>query len=181
MNPRHVVLSHLSAPVAAIRAMLDRTIGAATAVLSVLVLPVSFLLFLQWPLRDLVHAYSREANDLAQWLFALYMSAAITYATRRDTHLAAHAIAHRYSAKTRARLRRAACLLVLLPWSLFILVVSWQPLVQSVGQLESFPDTFNPGYFLIKIAVWLMALLVLLQSVVELLPESHPEQGAGEV
>ncbi len=31
---------------------------------SLLVLPVSLLLFLQWPLRDLVHAGSREANDL---------------------------------------------------------------------------------------------------------------------
>lgn len=153
-----------------IRAMLDRMVGTAIATLSVLVLPVSLLLFLQWPLRDVVHAYAREANDLAQWLFALYMSAAVTYATRRDMHLAAHAVAHRYPAATRDRLRRAASLLVLLPWSLFILVVAWQPLLQSVGQLESFPDTFNPGYFLIKIAAWLMALLVLLQAMVELLP-----------
>jgi TRAP-type C4-dicarboxylate transport system permease small subunit len=153
-----------------IRQALDRVIGTATVALSVLVLPVSFLLFLQWPLRDVVHAYAREANDLAQWLFALYMSAAVTCATRRDTHLAAHAIAHRYSEATRTRLRRAASLLVLVPWSLFILVVAWQPLLQSVGQLEAFPDTFNPGYFLIKIAAWLMALLVLLQAIVELLP-----------
>jgi TRAP-type mannitol/chloroaromatic compound transport system permease small subunit len=159
------------ARLAALRAMLDRAIGKAIATISILVLPVSLLLFLQWPLRDLVHAYARDANDLAQWLFALYMSAAITYATRRDTHLAAHAIAHRYSATTKMRLRRAACLLVLLPWSLFILIVAWQPVMQSVGQLESFPDTFNPGYFLIKIAAWLLALLVLLQAVVELLPE----------
>jgi TRAP-type mannitol/chloroaromatic compound transport system permease small subunit len=163
------------APLALIRAMLDRAIGAAVSAMSVLVLPVSLLLSLQWPLRDLVHAYAREANDLAQWLFALYMSAAITYATRRDTHLAAHAIAHRYSDATKARLRRAASLLVLLPWSLFILIAAWQPLVQSVGQLESFPDTFNPGYFLIKIAAWLLALLVLLQAIVELLPA--PKEG----
>jgi TRAP-type mannitol/chloroaromatic compound transport system permease small subunit len=159
----------------ALRAMLDRMIGMVVTAMSVLVLPVSFLLFLQWPLRDLVHAYAREADDLAQWLFALYMSAAITYATRRDTHLAAHAIAHRYSAEAKSRLRRAASLLVLLPWSLFILIAAWQPLVQSVGQLESFPDTFNPGYFLIKIAAWLLALLVLLQAIVELLPA--PKEG----
>ena len=31
-----------------------------------LVLPVSLLLFLQWPLRDLVQAYSIESNDLAE-------------------------------------------------------------------------------------------------------------------
>jgi TRAP-type C4-dicarboxylate transport system permease small subunit len=63
-------------------ALLDRILRAITAAGLVLVLPISLLLFLQWPLRDLLQAYSREANDLAQWLFALYVSVAITYATR---------------------------------------------------------------------------------------------------
>ena len=31
-----------------------------------LVLPVALVLFLQWPLRDWVQAWSREANDLGQ-------------------------------------------------------------------------------------------------------------------
>jgi hypothetical protein len=34
--------------------------------------PVSLLLFIQWPLCDLVHAYSTQANDLAQWLLTLF-------------------------------------------------------------------------------------------------------------
>src|SRR5689334_12500560 len=59
---------------------LDRFVGWACAAGLVLVLPISLLLFLQWPLRELVHAGSREANDLAQWLFALYVSLAMTYA-----------------------------------------------------------------------------------------------------
>src|SRR5438046_9168141 len=59
------------------------------AAASVLVLPVSLLLFLQWPLRESLHAYSREANDLAQILFAVYVSLAITAATGAHTHLAA--------------------------------------------------------------------------------------------
>ncbi len=45
-------------------------------------LPVALILFLQWPLRDFVRAYSREANDLGQWIFALYVSLALTFATR---------------------------------------------------------------------------------------------------
>jgi TRAP-type mannitol/chloroaromatic compound transport system permease large subunit len=52
-------------------AVFDRTITAVSAGALILVLPVSLLLFLQWPLRDLVQAYSREANDLAQWLLAI--------------------------------------------------------------------------------------------------------------
>lgn len=55
--------------------------GALISLASVPVLAVSFLLFLQWPLRDLMHAYAREANDLAPWVFALYIiSVAATYA-----------------------------------------------------------------------------------------------------
>src|SRR5437868_2421511 len=63
-------------------ATLDRTLGRLVAAASILVLPVSLLLFLQWPLREWLLAYSREANDLAQVLFALYVSVAITAATR---------------------------------------------------------------------------------------------------
>jgi len=51
-----------------------------------------------------VHAGSREASELAQWLFALYVSLAMTYATRAHAHLAADALARRYSLQTRARL-----------------------------------------------------------------------------
>jgi TRAP-type C4-dicarboxylate transport system permease small subunit len=132
-----------------------------------LVLPVSLLLLLQWPLREWVHAYSVQANDLAQWLFALYVSLALTEATRRRFHLAAGSFAQRYAEATRRRVARAAALLCLVPWSLFILVMSWPSLVQSVGQLERFPETYSPGYFIIRISAWLLALLVLLQALVE--------------
>lgn len=153
--------------------VLDSTLRATMMAGLLLVLPVSFLLFLQWPLRDLIQAYSREANDMAQCLFALYVSVAITYATRRHSHLAADALVRRYPARLRAWLARIASLLVLLPWSLFILHAAWPALSQSVWQLEAFPETFNPGYFLIRLGVWLMALLVLLQAVVDILLDTE--------
>jgi TRAP-type mannitol/chloroaromatic compound transport system permease small subunit len=156
---------------------LDGMLGAITTAGLVLVLPVSLLLFLQWPLRDLIQIYSREANDLAQWLFALYVSVAITYATRRCSHLAADAFAQRYPTPVRAHLARLASLLVLLPWSLFILYAAWPALSQSVLQLEAFPETFNPGYFLIKVGVWLLAMLVLLQALVDILLGPERESG----
>ncbi len=43
---------------------LDRLIGHVVAVAKWLALPLIVLLFLQWPLRDLLRGYSREANDL---------------------------------------------------------------------------------------------------------------------
>lgn len=164
-----------------------RRIGQALAVFSqfldvivsagtVLVLPLSLLLFLQWPLRDLVQAYSREANDLAQCLFALYVSLAIVYATRRKSHLAVDALAHRYPARTRAWLLRAGTLCALLPWSVFIMYAGWYLVSQSIIGLEKFPDTFNPGYFLIKGSAWLLALLVCLQGIVDVFLGATPEQ-----
>ena len=42
-------------------------------------------------------------------------------------------------------------------------------------QLESFPDTFNPGYFLLKVAVVLMALAVAMQALVTAMRPPEPE------
>jgi len=145
--------------------VLDRVIAAVTASGLALVLPLSLLLFLQWPLRDLLQAYSREANDLAQWLFALYVSVAITYTTRNRSHLAADAFARRYATAKRERLYRVASMCVLLPWSAFMLFAAGPMVMQSVLQLERFPDTYNAGYFIVKSAVGLAALLVLLQAI----------------
>jgi len=152
-----------------LRDFADRAVATAIAAGQWLVLPVSFLLFAQWPLRDLVNAYSIQANDLAQWLFALYVSVALTFATRERAHLAADAFAQRYSAATRSRIARFGAFLCVAPWALFILVVSAPAVWQSVRGLENFPETYNPGYFIIKAAMWLLALLALAQAVLGVL------------
>jgi TRAP-type C4-dicarboxylate transport system permease small subunit len=152
---------------------LDRLLGWITTGASILVLPVSLLLFLQWPLRDLGIGYSREANDLAQTLFALYVSVAITNATRRHSHLAADVFALRYPPRLRRLLMRIASLVVLAPWALFILYASWPIVMQSVRQLESFPETYDPGYFIVKLALMLLALLVLLQAILDVIRDKE--------
>jgi TRAP-type mannitol/chloroaromatic compound transport system permease small subunit len=149
-------------------ALADRAVAAAIALGRWLVLPVSLLLFLQWPLRDLVHAYSIEANDLAQWLFALYVSLALTFATREGTHLAADILARRYTPETRARIAKAGELTALVPWSLFVLIAGAPSIWASVRGLEKFPETYDPFYFVVKLSTWLMALLMLLQALIDL-------------
>jgi TRAP-type C4-dicarboxylate transport system permease small subunit len=149
---------------------LDRTLAAVRW----LVLPLGFLLFAQWPLRELVQAYSREANDLGQVLFALYVAMAVTAATRDGSHLAVDAVARRYSPRTRSRISRAAAALVVAPWALFVIVMSATPVWQSLLQLERFPDTLNPGYFLIRMAVFVMALCILAQAALDALVGEKP-------
>jgi TRAP-type C4-dicarboxylate transport system permease small subunit len=85
---------------------LDRLIGYVVAAAKWLALPLVILLFLQWPLRDLFRSYSREANDLGQVAFALFVAVSVTAATRAGTHLAADLLARRYAAPTRRRLNR---------------------------------------------------------------------------
>ena len=148
--------------------ILDQAIGALVASAKWLALPLIVLLFLQWPLRDIVRGWSREANDLGQIAFALFVALSVTAATRARTHLAADLVAQRYSERTRARLARAGAALGLLPWAAFVLVASRTSVISSIRVHEAFPDSGNPGYFLVKIALWLMALAVIGQALVDI-------------
>ncbi len=141
----------------------------------VLAIPVVLLLFLQWPLRDLVQAYSREANDLGQWLFALYVAMAVTAATRAHTHLSTDVIARHYSPRTRDRLARTVALIGVLPWALFVIIAGRSIVMSSVLARETFPDTTNPGYFLVKLALWLLAALMLAQGLIDLLKPARED------
>lgn len=148
-------------------ARLDRALRAVVATGSLLALPLSLLLFLQWPLRDALHAYSREANDLAQVLFGFYVSIAITAATRERAHLAADALARGYPETLRRVVDAVASILVVAPWAAFVVYAAWPEVSRSVLVLERFPDTFNPGYFLLRVALVVLALLALLQALID--------------
>jgi TRAP-type mannitol/chloroaromatic compound transport system permease small subunit len=152
--------------------ILDRLIGAIVATAKWLALPLVVALFLQWPLRDLVRLYSREANDLGQVAFALFVAVSVTAATRARTHLAADLLAQHYSARTRRYLARIGAAIGLLPWAILVLLISRTTVVSGVQHLEAFQDSGNPGYFLIKLALWLMAITVIAQALVELFTPS---------
>jgi TRAP-type mannitol/chloroaromatic compound transport system permease small subunit len=147
----------------------DRTLGRLIEAARWLVLPVVVLLFLQWPLRDWVQWGSREANDLGQWIFALYVSLAVTFATRERAHLAVDAIAHDYPAAVRVAIARFGSFLCVAPWALFMLWTVTPTVERSLATLERFPETYNPGYFAIKLAALLLALLALVQVTLDLL------------
>jgi TRAP-type mannitol/chloroaromatic compound transport system permease small subunit len=152
----------------AVLRLLDQCVESLLAAAKWLALPIVILLFLQWPLRTIVGHYSREANDLGQWLFALYVAASITAATRAGTHLASDTMSRNYPIAMRQWLARAGALLGLVPWSIIVLVTSWAIVRDSATLLEHFPETGNPGYFIIKLALLLMALLILIEGVLEL-------------
>ena len=131
---------------------------------SMLVLPLALLLFGQWPLREWVQAGSLRANDAAQILFAFYVAVGITAASRANTHLAAPS--SRRADTPRAKVWRASLLLLCLgPWLLFMLWSAAPLIADSVIRLDRFGETLTPGYFLIKVALGVLLLLVLIDAV----------------
>ncbi|MBW8723345.1 MAG: hypothetical protein JF626_16280, partial [Polaromonas sp.] len=54
-------------------------------------------------------------------------------------------------------------------WALFLLAAGWPMVSRSAAALESFPDTGNPGYFVVKAAMALLAVLVVAQAAVTIL------------
>jgi len=162
------------------RRLLARALDRATAVAAWLVVPLAVLLFAQWPLRDLVGAYSRQANDVAQWVFALYVAVAVRDATRRRAHLATGLTHTGPPPPWRRVVERCGEAVLVAPWAVFVLVAGAAPTWRSVVALEAFPDTFDPLYFVIRIAGWLLALGVLLEAVLALATPDDAARRPGE-
>jgi TRAP-type mannitol/chloroaromatic compound transport system permease small subunit len=157
---------------AALAAALDR----ASLACAWLVLPLALLLFAQWPLRDLVGAWSRQANDAAQWMFALYVALAVRAATRSRAHMAAGLVRGESAGVWRRRIDRIGEAVCVLPWALFVLVAGAAQTWRSLLGLEAFPDTFNPLYFVVRCSAWLLALGIALQAVLDLVVAREPNR-----
>lgn len=113
-----------------------------------------------------------KTKNRAQVLFAFYLTPAITYAGHHRAHLATDSLARRYSPATRARLQRVSSALVLIPGSCYLLHFSAPGVAQSIAMFESFPDTFNPCDWLIKLAFAVPAALVLSHAILDALTNS---------
>ena len=130
-----------------------------------LVLPLAFLLFVQWPLRAWVEAYSRDANNIAQIVFAVYGAVAITAASRSKAHLAFVGYRKFASSKRTILWRPWARLACVGPWAAFMLWTAVPQMVESIRVMEKFGEGFTPGYFVMRIALVVLALLVLANAV----------------
>jgi len=62
------------------------------------------------------------------------------------------------------------------PWALFVLAAGTPMIVASIGHWEGFPDTGNPGYFILKASLWLMAGAVLASIALGLLRAGDEDQ-----
>jgi hypothetical protein len=145
------------------------------------------LLWVQWPLREWVGAHNRLANDVGQVVFALFMAAAVTVASVGASHLTAHlggtrtllvrgvgcagaagsglAAANEPAAidaslkqpPQRLPQRRWLYATCVLPWAVLLLWGAVPAAWQAVSHWERFPETSTAGYWLLYLAVVVLA------------------------
>jgi hypothetical protein len=56
-----------------------------------------------------------------------------------------------------------------MPWAAFLLREAFPIVMLSISQLERFPETYNPGYFVLKGALLLLALIQLLYGLASMI------------
>ena len=138
-----------------------------------LVLPLAFLLFAQWPLRAWVEGYSRDANNIAQIFFALYAAVAITAASRAKAHLAFVGYRKLADRKTTVLWRPWVRLACVGPWAAFILWTAVPQMVESIRVMEKFNEGYTPGYFMMRVALAVLALFVLVHALADVCFETR--------
>ena len=130
-----------------------------------LCLPVIVLLFLQLPLREIVHGGNNTDNDFGQVVFAAFVMLGIPFAMRHDAHVRVDFLYQRMTARQRAAVELAGTVWFLLPW---LALVGWyaRPIVlNSLFEMEKFAETYTPGYFILKLQLVFFVALVAVQAI----------------
>ena len=144
----------------ALEAIIDR-IG---RVMAWLVLAVVFLLFVQNPLREYLGRGQFFANDMGQLCHAAVFMIGIAYAWRWDRQVRVDLLYRTLSARRRAFVNLLGTVFLLLPW---LVLVTWDAVpevLESARNVEGFPETGSPGFFVMKSLIVVFAAMMALQA-----------------
>ena len=132
-----------------------------------------FLLWIQWPMREILWGNARLFNDFGQIVFAFFWVLAFAVACTTQSHLQ---LTSSERIKPRNSLWTSIWSLALtLPWALFVVYSGWPLLWHSVHDNEKFPDSYSPGFFLIKFALVLLPVGLLLAGWKSIMKASRVE------
>ena len=134
-----------------------------------LCLPLIVLLFLQLPLRNIVHAGNNTDNDFGQVIFAAFFMLGIPFAMCRDAHVRVDIFYQRLTARQRAAIDLAGTVLFLLPWLALVCWYSLPIVLNSLFEMEKFAETYTPGYFILKLQLFFFVALVGLQAIANII------------
>jgi len=134
-----------------------------------LCLPIILLLFLQLPLRDIVHGGNNTDNDFGQVVFAAFFMLGIPFAMRYDAHVRVDIFYQRLTTRRRAVVDLVGTVLFLLPW---LALVGWYSLpivLNSLFEMEKFAETYTRGYFILKLQLFFLVALIGLQAIANII------------
>ncbi len=154
---RRGLLDHFADAVEAVIDLAGRTV-------SWLVLAVVVLVWVQNPLRELRLGGDILANDMGQLAHAAVFMIGAGYAWRWQSLVRVDILFQRVGPRTQAMVNLVGVFLLLLPW---LAMVAWVSLPLALAALrirETFPDTGNPGHFLMKVLLLAFVALVGLQG-----------------
>jgi len=111
--------------------------------------------------------------ELQWYLFSLLFLLGGAYALRHDAHVRVDVLFTRLSDRGRAWLNIVGTLVLLLPFTLFMLVVSWPTVRNSWAIRETSSDPGGLARYPLKTFLLVCFFLLLLQAVSELIKEVH--------
>ena len=120
-----------------------------------LALPIVLLvvfLWAQWPMRVFASGNPRLINDMGQIVFAYFWVMAFAIACLSQSHLQIS----NNAAPTKKGRRAWTGFVLSLPWAIFLVYSAWPLLINSWHENEKFPDSYSPGFYLIKLALILL-------------------------
>ena len=113
---------------------------------------------------------SVAAQEAVLWLHACVFLLGMAYALRHGAHVRVDVFSQRWTPRTRARVELAGLVLLLLPFCVFMVAMSWDYVGASWAAREGSRDPGGlPGWYLLKSLLPLSAALLLLQALAETL------------
>ena len=125
-----------------------------------------------------VHLSSNAYMELQWYLFSIVFLLGAGYALRFDSHVRVDVIYSQLSPRTRAIIDLAGTLLFLIPFSVFMLLVSFPSVASSWRVREVSPDPGGLARYPIKAMVLVAFVLLILQAISEIIKQVAILRGA---
>ena len=153
---------------------LDRISKYAGLIAAVLVVALSLLVAYDAVMRYLFSAGSTALQELEWHLYDAVFLLGLSYALKHDKHVRVDIFFERYSPDTRALIQILSMLFLVMPFSLLMIVYSYDMALQSYLQHEVSADSGGLGArWVIKSVLILGFMLLLIQAVSEVLKAYH--------
>lgn len=129
------------------------------------------LFYLDWgAIRSIYSHYVNALGDAIQYVHAIIFMVGVSYALKQGDHVRIDIIYRQLSNKARARVNIAGYLVLFFPMFIFLLVMSWQYVLNSWGVMET---SARPGglpfLYILKTFLLIMPVMMILQGLAQFL------------